>query len=137
MSQFAQSASARSRWAGPQRFARSCLLYGALLWLAGCASIPAPLGQLEQAEQALAAARSTGAAEYAPVDWRLASDTFSQAQARLGERDHAEAARLLDRVVVHAELASARAANAKQRAQIDAQQQENERLRRELLGERR
>jgi hypothetical protein len=39
--------------------------------------------------------------------------------------------------VVHAELASARAANAKQRAQIDAQQQENERLRRELLGERR
>lgn len=119
------------------QFGRWSTLLGMVLWLCACASVPPPMGQLEQAEQALSAARAAGAAEYAPVDWRLASDTFSQAQARLGERDHSEAARLLERVVVHAELASARAANARQRAQIDAQQQENERLRRELLGERR
>lgn len=108
-----------------------------MLGLAGCASTPAPLSQLDQAEQALSAAREARADEYAPVDWRLASDTFSQAQALLGERKHSDAARLLDRAVVHAELARARAENAHQRAQIDAQQQENERLRRELLGERR
>lgn len=119
------------------QFARLLLLLVALSWLAGCASTPAPIGLLEQAEQAIGAARAARAADFAPVDWRLASETFSQAQARLGERKHADAARLLERVIVHAELARARAENAHQRAQIDAQQQENERLRRELLGERR
>jgi outer membrane murein-binding lipoprotein Lpp len=118
------------------QFVRWAILAG-LLGLAGCASTPAPINQLDQAEQALAAARQARAAEYAPVDWRLASDTFSQAQALLGERKHGDAARLLERVVVHAELARARAENSQQRAQIDAQQQENERLRRELLGDRR
>ena len=127
----------RTAGRGTKRSAAPWVLLLLSLWLVGCASTPAPVGLLEQAEQAIATAREARAADYAPVDWRLASDTFSQAQAELGERRHDEAARLLERTIVHAELARVRAENAHQRAQIDAQQQENERLRRELLGERR
>lgn len=108
----------------------------AILLLAGCASTPPPLGELSRAEQSLQAARDAEAEQYAPVDWRLASQTLAQAQEAIGNKKYADASRLLNRARVHADLARLRAGNAHTRAKIEAQERENARLRQELLGER-
>lgn len=110
--------------------------FGLLLALAGCATAPPPLGELTRAEQALRAAQDAEAEQYAPVDWRLASQTLAEAQNKIGSKEYREATRLLGRARVHADLARLRAENAHTRAKIEAQERENAKLRNELLGER-
>jgi len=107
-----------------------------MLLLAACASTPPPLGELTRTEQAVAAARDAQAEQYAPVDWRLASQSLAQAQENIGAKQYKDATRLLRRARVHADLARLRAANAHTRARIEAQERDNAKLRQELLGER-
>ncbi|MCB1608451.1 MAG: DUF4398 domain-containing protein [Xanthomonadales bacterium] len=106
------------------------------LVLGGCASTPPPLGELARAEQALKAAQDAEAEQFAPVDWRLASQTLADAQAKIGAKQYADATRLLGRARVHAELARLRAENAHTRSRIEAQERENAKLRQDLLGDR-
>jgi len=118
------------------RIGRPLLASLLLLLLSACASTPPPLGELSRAEQAVASARDSQAEQFAPVDWRLASQSLAQAQEQIGAKQYKEATRLLQRARVHADLARLRAKNAHTRAKIEAQERENAKLRQELLGER-
>jgi hypothetical protein len=110
-------------------------LLPALALLAACASVPAPLLELDRARSALAAAEAAGAAESAPVDLRLAREEVDSASSLIAARKNEQAQRLLIIAEARAELASAKSAGARLRAEVQAKERDNAQLRRELLGE--
>lgn len=107
----------------------SYLTLGALLALAGCATVPPPDNSMNLAQAQLQAARDAAAADYAPVDLGFAQDKFQQAQAAMAERQYADAANLAEESRADAELARAKARLGAARAQIQGKVQENTRLR--------
>lgn len=116
----------RTERIGP--FAASLML-GAVLALAGCASVPPPDGAMNQAQAQLQAARDAGAADYAPVDLGFAQNKFQQAQSAMAERNYDDAANLAEEARADAELARAKARLGNTQAQIKAKLEENTRLR--------
>ncbi|MGH8042146.1 MAG: DUF4398 domain-containing protein [Rudaea sp.] len=83
---------------------------------------------LEDAAQALAAARAAGAPTYAPLELRSAEDHLSRAQALAGKRHYEDARRMADESHADSELASVKARLGKLREQVDASKRENARL---------
>ena len=83
---------------------------------------------LEDAAQALATARETGAPTYAPLELRSAEDHLSQARAFAEKRHYDDAARLAQESRADSELAQVKARLGKLREQVDAATRENERL---------
>lgn len=110
-------------------------LLPALALLSACASVPAPQLELDRARSALAAAEAAGAAESAPVDLRLAREEVDGASSLIAARKNEQAQRLLIIAEARAELASAKSAGARLRAEVQVKEQDNAQLRRELLGE--
>jgi hypothetical protein len=108
---------------------------GLVLMLVGCASTPAPLGLLDDAGRAVAAARDVRADDYAPVELGFAEEKLAAARAAMQERDYAAAQQLASQAELNGMLAAARSRAAAGRASVQAQSEENARLRRELLGE--
>jgi hypothetical protein len=113
-------------------------LLAAALVLAGCASTPAPLGTLDEAERAIAAARAARADDYAPVELGFAEERLADARLAMDEGDYDVARVEAEQAEVNAALAAARSRAARGRKAVQAQAEENARLRRELLpaGER-
>jgi hypothetical protein len=105
------------------------------LTLAGCASAPPPVGLLDAAGQAVAAARSAQADEYAAVELGQAEERLADARLAMDERDYAQTRELAEQAELHADLAAARSRAAAGRAQVKAASDENARLRRQLLGD--
>jgi hypothetical protein len=114
------------------RFVSAPLLVLALAMLHGCASVPPPDGQLNQAQAQVRAARDAGAADYAPVDLGFAQDKFQQAQNAMSSRKYELASELADEARADAEVASAKARLGAARAKISAKSQENDQLRSQL-----
>jgi hypothetical protein len=106
-----------------------------LLLLAGCASAPPPRGLLDQAERSITAARELRADDYAPVELGFAEERMAAARSAMAERDYDVARAQADQAELNASLAAARSRAAAGRAAVQAQSEENARLRRELLGE--
>jgi hypothetical protein len=104
------------------------------LGLGGCASAPPPVGLLDDAGRAVAAARAAQADEYAAVELGQAEERLADARLAMDERDYADARDLAEQAELHAELAGARSRAAAGRAQVKAASDENARLRRQLLG---
>lgn len=113
-------------------------LLAAALVLAGCASTPAPLGTLDEAERAIASARAARADDYAPVELGFAEERLADARLAMENGDYDVARVEAEQAEVNAALAKARSRAAQGRAAVQAQVEENARLRRELLptGER-
>lgn len=101
----------------------------------GCASTPPPLGLLDDAERAIAAAHDARADDYAPVELGFAEEKLEAARAALDARDNAAARDLATQAELNAALAEARTRAAQGRAAVQTQSEENARLRRELLGD--
>lgn len=114
------------------RFVSAPLLVLTLAMLHGCASVPPPDGQLNQAQSRVRAARDAGAADYAPVDLGFAQDKFQQAQTAMAARKYEVAAELADEAGADADVASAKARLGAARAKISAKSDENARLRSQL-----
>ncbi len=77
--------------------------------LYGCASVPAPVQELEVATAALASARSNGAPQHAADQWQLADDKLANARQLLEKKQHSAARRALQQATVDAKLAQAQA----------------------------
>ncbi|GMU44888.1 MAG: DUF4398 domain-containing protein [Xanthomonadales bacterium] len=107
----------------------------AALTLAACASAPPPTAELGRAREALGRAESAGAGELAPVDYKMARESFDGGRALIDERENAAAKEFLQKAEVRAELALAKATAARLRNEVQKQEAENQALRRELLGE--
>jgi hypothetical protein len=103
--------------------------------LAGCATTPPPLTEVDDARAAVARAREAGAEALAPVDLRMAEDRLVRAEAALAAEDYKAALPLARQAGVDAELALANARHARARRAVEERSADNARLRRELLGE--
>lgn len=115
-----------------------CTLAGLLaasLLLAGCASAPPPVAELDAADAALLLARDVQAADLAPVELGFAQTRRAEAAAAMAERNHARARVLAAQAEVDATLAAAKSRAAAARADVQRKTAENAALRRELLGE--
>lgn len=94
---------------------------GGVLLLAGCAGDP-PTAQLAVSNQAVIAAETAGAVEFAPVEMRKARDKLNSAEKAEHDRDYKEAKRLAEQAEWDARVAERRAQAGKaQRALQDAQ----------------
>jgi len=101
------------RW---RRASPIAALSGAALFVAGCASAPAPTAQLEAARQAIADADSAQAAKHAAPELGQARSKLAAAEAAVQNEDMDNAARLAEEARVDAQLADARTAAVKAQA---------------------
>jgi hypothetical protein len=85
--------------------ARRLALMGTLLVLAACASIPAPVQDVAQAERAVQAAVDADAGTLAPAELEKARRKLDAAKTALRAQQHLEARQLAEQAVVDAELA--------------------------------
>lgn len=112
---------------------RTCAVL-ALSLLAGCASDPAPVAQLQITEQALAQARAVGTgAEQAEL--RQAEEGLEGAREALERKEYRRARMLAERAELDARLAEAQTLTAKGRAQVAELRNELRSLRTQLGGQ--
>ena len=99
----------------------AALVAGSVLTLAGCAGNP-PTAQLAVATQALNAAETAGATEYAPVEMQAARQKMNQAEKADFEKDYKKAKDLAEQAEWDARVAERKAQAEKvQRAVKDAE----------------
>lgn len=89
----------------------------ALSLLAGCASDPAPVAQLQLTEKALEQARAVGAGAE-QVELRQAEASLAGARQAFERQEYRQARMLAERAELDARLAEAQTLTAKSRAQI-------------------
>lgn len=104
------------------------------LWLAACASLPEPAGEVANADLALRRAEAVNAAEVAPLDARLAREKLESARLAVERERYLDARRDAEQAEVDALVAEARARSARAeraleeiRLDIDALRSEAER----------
>jgi hypothetical protein len=100
-----------------------------MLLLAACASTPpAPLGNLQAAQQAIATAERGEGARYAPGELSEAHTKLALANTAITERKMVEAEHFADQSRAEAELASAKTSAAKANAVNDEMKRSNSTL---------
>jgi Domain of unknown function (DUF4398) len=124
------SISRRSRSAGWLPIAATA---GVLLMLAGCASTPkAPTAALQAAELAIANAEQARVADYASMELTDARKNLTAARSAVQREEMVLAKRLADQSRVNAELATAKAEEAKAKSVNDEMQKSTEALKQEM-----
>ncbi|HET9048763.1 MAG TPA: DUF4398 domain-containing protein [Chiayiivirga sp.] len=103
--------------------------------LIGCATTPPSRAGLDSLHDQIADARDLGAQSYAPVELNRASQLLAAAEAAFSERDYDVSDRNAARAELEVQLAQARSRAATLREKVRELSDENQRLRRELLGE--
>ncbi|OGO75532.1 MAG: hypothetical protein A2203_02780 [Chromatiales bacterium RIFOXYA1_FULL_46_5] len=112
---------------------KTALLLSLTGLLAACASAPeAPVGQIQAAEQAIAAAERIKASDYALPELLEARADLVSARAAVQKEDMLAARRYAELSQASAELASARAGEGKVRAVIDDMQKNIDVLKQEM-----
>jgi Domain of unknown function (DUF4398) len=103
---------------------RRLLAMIALLTLAACTSVPAPVQDVAEAERAVQAAADAGAETVAPTEFKKARGKLEAAKSALQAQQHLKARQLAEQALVDAELAQVTAeaeAGARAAAEIRAQ----------------
>ena len=101
------------------------------LSLAGCGPTKPPTDDLGIASRNLAAARTAGAATYAPQELRAAEQGLAAANASAAKHDYDEATTLAEESSVNSELAAAKSRLGKAREANDNLRRQNADLERE------
>lgn len=104
----------------------------AAIFIAGCASVPAPVEQMAVSRAAISDASSAGGNEYAPQLLKAAMEKMDVAERAMAEKDYAFALHLAEQVQVDAQLAGAMARSAKAQKAADAVQEDSRVLRNEI-----
>lgn len=105
---------------------------GVAIFVAGCASIPAPIEQMAISKAAVSNASSAGGNEFAPLLLKSAMEKMDGAERAMAEKDYARARQLAEEAQVDAQLAGATARSAKARKAADALQEDSRVLREEI-----
>ncbi len=105
-----------------------------VILLAGCSPTKPPAVGLDEAAHGLNAARTAGAATYAPLELRNAEERLSQARARMDKGDYEEAQQLVEESRVDSELATVKSRLGKAREKVDTRTRENAQLKQDLAG---
>jgi len=104
----------------------------AAIFIAGCASTPAPVEQMAVSRAAVINASSAGANELAPLQFKSAKEKMDAAERAMTEKDYVRARQLAEQAQIDAQLAAAEARSAKAKKAADAVQEDNRILRQEL-----
>lgn len=104
-------------------------LAGAALLAAGCASVPEPKGEVANADLALRKAEAVNAAEFAPLDARLAREKLEKAKLELEAEKYLKARRLAEAAEVDALVAEAKARSTRVEQLTEGLREQVDRLR--------
>jgi hypothetical protein len=85
----------------------------AVVFVAGCASIPAPTEQIAVSKAAVDSATSAGGNQFAPVQLQSALEKLDAAERAMAEGENLKARQLAEQAQVDAQLAAATARAAK------------------------
>lgn len=104
----------------------------AAIFIAACASTPAPTEQITISRVAISNANSAGSNEYAPIQLKSATEKMKGAEQAMADKDYQRARQLAEEAQVDAQLAEAMTDSAKAQKAADAVQEDNRVLRREI-----
>jgi hypothetical protein len=104
----------------------------AVMLMAGCASTSAPTEQMAVSRAAVSNAMGAGGAEFAPIQFKSASDKLTAAERAIADKDFELALRLAEQAEVDAKLAAEMARSAKAQRAAAALQDDIRVLRQEL-----
>jgi hypothetical protein len=104
----------------------------AVVLIAGCASPSAPIEQMAVSRAAVSNAMSAGGNQYAPVQFRSASEKLEAAERAMAAKDYELALRLAEQAEVDAKLSAEMARSAKAQQAADALQEDIRVLRQEI-----
>jgi hypothetical protein len=104
----------------------------AVVLMAGCASTSAPTEQMAVSRAAVSNAMSAGGNQYAPVQFRSASEKLEAAERAMAAKDYELALRLAEQAEVDATLSAEMARSAKAQKAADALQEDIRVLRQEI-----
>jgi len=106
--------------------------FAAVAFMAGCASTSAPTEQMAVSRAAVSNAMSAGGNQYAPVQFRSASEKLEAAERAMAAKDYELALRLAEQAEVDAKLSAEMARSARAQIAADALQEDIRVLRQEL-----
>jgi len=104
----------------------------AAIFMAGCASTPAPTEQMAVSRAAVGNANSAGGNEFAPLQLKSAMEKMDAAERAMAKKDYVLARQLAEQAQVDAQLAGAMARSAKAKKAADALQEDSRVLRQEI-----
>jgi hypothetical protein len=104
----------------------------ALMLMVGCASTSAPTEQMAVSRAAVSNAMGAGGTEFAPVQFKSASDKLTAAERAMADKNYELALRLAEQAEVDAKLAAEMARSAKAQRAADALQDDIRVLRQEI-----
>ena len=102
------------------------------IFMAGCASIPAPTEQMAVSKAAVNNALSAGSNEFAPVQLKSAMEKMDAAERAMTERNYELARQLAEQAQIDAKLAGTMARSSKAQKAADALQEDSRVLRKEI-----
>lgn len=100
--------------------------------MAGCASTSAPTEQMAVSRAAVSNAMGAGGNQYAPLQFRAASEKLEAAERAMAAKDYELALRLAEQAEVDARLSAEMARSAKAQQAADALQEDVRILRQEI-----
>lgn len=100
--------------------------------MAGCASTSAPTEQMAVSRSAVSNAMSAGGNQYAPLQFRSASEKLAAAEQAMAVKDYGLALQLAEQAEVDAKLSAEMARSAKSQKAADALQEDVRVLRDEI-----
>lgn len=102
------------------------------IFIAGCASIPAPTEQMAVSKVAVSNATSAGGNEFAPQALKSAMEKMDAAERAMAEQDYLRARQLAEQAQVDAQLAAITARSAKAQKAAQELQEGNRVLQQEI-----
>ncbi|WP_350133323.1 DUF4398 domain-containing protein [Nitrosomonas sp.] len=102
------------------------------IFMAGCASIPAPTEQMAVSKAAVNNALSAGSNEFAPVQLKSAMEKMDAAERAMTDRNYELARQLAEQAQIDAKLAGTMARSSKAQKAADALQEGSRVLRKEI-----
>jgi ABC-type uncharacterized transport system auxiliary subunit len=88
-----------------QMLHRIGLAAGAVIFMAGCASTPAPTAQMAVSRAAVVEANSAGGGEFAPLQLKSATEKMADAERAMADENYVLARQLAEQAQVDAQLA--------------------------------
>ncbi len=115
-----------------QTIRKASLIACFAVFLAGCASIPAPTEQIATSKAAMNDALSAGGNEFAPLQLKSAIEKMESAERAMGDKNYVLARQLAEEAQIDAQLAGAMARSAKAQKAAEALQEASRTLRQEI-----
>lgn len=102
------------------------------IFMAGCASVPAPTEQLAVSKAAVTSATRDGGNEFAPLELKSATEKMEGAERAMAAKDYLLAGRLAEQAQLDAKLAETKTDLAKAQKSVDESRESNRVLREEI-----